>query len=93
MASTSNSQVPGHGFELPERSAACCAWRFERAVEAVVDVIVNQGLLGVLDGALDRLKLLRDLRARPALLDHLDDHAKMAIGTLETLDDRGVMVM
>jgi hypothetical protein len=49
------SQVLGHGFELPERSPACCPWRFERAVEAMTDVIVNQGLLGVLDRALNRL--------------------------------------
>jgi hypothetical protein len=59
----------------------------------MIDVIVNQSFLGVLDRALDRLELLCDLHAGPALLDHLDDHAKMAIGTLETLDDRGMMLM
>jgi hypothetical protein len=89
----SMSQVPGHGFELPERSPACCPWRLERAVEAMIDVVVNQGLLGVLDRALDRLELLRNLHAGPALLDHLDDHAKVAIGTLEALDDRGMSLM
>jgi hypothetical protein len=87
------SQVPSHGLELSERCPACCPWRFERAVEAVTDVIVNQSLLGVLDRALDRLQLLSKLQTRPALLDHLDDGAKMAIGTLETLDDRGMTVM
>jgi len=87
------SQVPGHDFELPERSPACRPWRLERAVEAMIDVVVNQGLLGTLDRALDCLELLRDLAARPALFDHLDDHAKVAIGTFETLDDRGVIVM
>jgi hypothetical protein len=73
------SQVPGHGFELPERGPACCPWRLERAIEAMIDVVVNQGLLGVLDRALDCLELLRDLHAWSALLDHLDDHAKMAV--------------
>jgi hypothetical protein len=87
------SQVPGDGLELPERSPACCPWRLERAVEAVTDMIVNQSLLGVLDRALDRLQLLSKLQTRPALLDHLDDHAKMAVGTLETPDDRGMTVM
>jgi hypothetical protein len=56
----------------------------------VTEVIVNQSLLGVLDRALDRLQLLSELQTRPALLDHLDDGVKVAIGTLETLDDRGM---
>jgi hypothetical protein len=56
-------------------------------------MIVNQSLLGVLDRVLDRLQLLSKLQTRPALLDHLDDHAKMAVGTLETPDDRGMTVM
>src|SRR4030081_3630199 len=89
----SMSQVPGHGFELPERSPACCPWRLERAVEAVTDVVVNQGLLGVLDRALDRLQLLRNLQARPVLLDHFDDHVKMAVGAPEPLDNRGMLMM
>ena len=49
------SQVPGHGFKFSEHSPARCPWRFERAVEAMIDVIVNQSFLGVLDRAFDRL--------------------------------------
>jgi hypothetical protein len=44
-------------------------------------------------GAFDGLRLLGNLRAGPAVLDHLDDGPKMAVGTLEALDDRTVLVV
>jgi len=50
-------------------------------------MIVNQGLLGVDDGLLDRLQLLGDLKATAALVQHGDNALKVAVGTLETFND------
>ena len=59
----------------------------------MADMIVDQSFLGILYRAFHRLQLLSYLMAWTALFDHLDNHAEMAIGTLEPLDDRGMMVM
>ena len=50
----------------------------------MLDVIVDKFLLGVRDRTLDRMKLLCEIEATPALLDHPDDRAKMAFGPLQT---------
>ena len=55
--------------------------------EAMVEVILNQCLLGLGDSLLDGMELLGDVEARPPALDHLDDAAKMTIGALQPLDD------
>jgi hypothetical protein len=85
-------QVLRDQFELPKCGPASCTWRLEGTVEAMTDVIVNQGFLGVLNRAFDSLQLLGKLVAWSPLFDHLYDLAKMAIGSLETLDDRGMVM-
>ena len=57
-----------------------------RTLQRLSDVVLDQCLLGVLDGAFHRLELLGELRGRPSFADHLDDRFKMTIGTLEALD-------
>jgi hypothetical protein len=59
----------------------------------VADVVVDQGFFGALNGALYGLQLLGDLRARPALLDHLDDRFEVAAGALQTPGNRGMWVV
>ena len=54
---------------------------------------MNQGFLGALDRALDRLQLLGNLEARPVIFDHFDDGLKMTISALETPDNRGVVLV
>jgi hypothetical protein len=58
----------------------------------MADVVVNQGFLGILNRTFDRLQLLSELMAWSTFLNHLDDHAKVAIGTLETFDNGGVVM-
>jgi len=48
----------------------------------MADVVVNQGFLGVFDGALHGLKLLSDFCAGLVLLDHFDDRFEVAISAL-----------
>ncbi len=56
-------------------------------------MIPDQCLLGLSDRLLDRVKLLGDVEAAAAALDHLDDAAQMAVGPLEALDDFGMGLM
>ena len=58
-----------------------------RLIEAVVDVIVHQRLLGAGDGTLDGLQLLRDLEASTLFLEHADDAAQVALRPFQALDD------
>ena len=58
-----------------------------RQLQAVVDVIVDQRPLGVDDRLLNRVQLLSQVHAGPALLDHLHDAAQMAFRPLEPIDD------
>jgi hypothetical protein len=43
--------------------------------------------LGLGDGLFNRVQLLRHIKTPTSLLDHLDDRAEVAVGTLEALDD------
>ena len=59
-------------------------------VQAMVHVIVDQRPLGVGDGLLDRLQLLRDLEAGLAVLDHADHGPQMTVGTFQPGDQGGM---
>src|ERR1700682_1865333 len=82
------SEILRDQLEVPERRLTFRTGRLERSFEAVADVIVNQCLLGALDGALHGLKLLGDLSAGPPLLDHGDDRFEVTIGALEASRNR-----
>ena len=58
--------------------------------EAMVDVIVNERALGGDHRFLHGLERHRDVGARPAFLDHVDDMPQMAVRRLEALDDSGM---
>ena len=55
--------------------------------EAVIDVVVNQCLLGVRDGLLHGVQLLRELHAFAAFFDHVDDRREMTLGAAQPPDD------
>jgi hypothetical protein len=57
------SQVLGYRFELIERGAGLGGGRVHRALETMMDMIVNQRPLGIGDRAFDRPKLLGELDA------------------------------
>ncbi|OKO84231.1 hypothetical protein AC629_21690 [Bradyrhizobium sp. NAS80.1] len=67
--------------------------QLESLLETVIDVIVDQCLLGIFDRALHGLQLLRYLDARLTLLDHLDDLLEVAVGALQALGNRGVRMV
>jgi hypothetical protein len=50
-------------------------------------VIVDQRLLGLANGLIDRMKSLSPIEARPTFLNHGDDATQVALGTSQPLDD------
>ena len=61
--------------------------------EAVIDVVVDQGLLRRRDRLLDGVKLLGEINAGPLILHHLDDGPYMPLSALQALDDFGMRRM
>jgi len=53
-------------------------------------MVLDQRPLGLTDCLLDRMKLLGDIEAGSAGLDHFDDALEVPIGALQPLDDLGV---
>ena len=53
----------------------------------MVDVIVDQFALGVGDGILNGMKLLREVEAWLTDLDHADKCAQVSFRAFQTLDD------
>ena len=62
-------------------------------VKAVVNVIVDQRALGGGHRLLHGLELHRDVGARPAFLDHVDNMPQMTVRALQPLDDTGMGCM
>ena len=50
-------------------------------------MVVDQRLLGLRNGLLDRIQLLGNVEVRPLRLDHLDDAARVTFGAPQALDD------
>ena len=84
------SQVFGDVFELGHGPTGLGRVALGRMGEAMVDVIVDQGLLGRRHGLLDRMKLLGEIQTRSPTLDHGDGLAQMTLGALQPIDDLGV---
>jgi hypothetical protein len=59
----------------------------------MVDMIVNQGFLCLSDCLFDRMELLRQIEARPLILDHFDHVAEVPLGTTEPPGDFGMRLM
>src|SRR5690242_6088115 len=63
-----SAEIFGELFELLEGVAR--RHGAPRPVEAVLDMVVDQLALGVADGGVDRMQLLRDVEAVPAFFYH-----------------------
>jgi hypothetical protein len=81
------SKVFCYSPELGECSLALGSRRLHRAIEAVLDVIVDQGPSW---HCRSRFRPLGELATRPALLDHGDDLVQVFARPLEALDNAGM---
>lgn len=59
-------------------------------IEAMIEVIADQGFLRLGDGFFDRMELLREIEAGPPGLNHPDDRVKVPLSALQPLDDVGM---
>lgn len=55
-------------------------------LQAVVDVVMHQRLLGVYDGPFDRLQPSGDFQRFTFVFEHVDDALHLAVGTLQALN-------
>jgi hypothetical protein len=76
----------GQGLRVPVAGPS-------RNVQAMVDVIPDQGPFRLGDRLLHGMELLGDLGTAPAVLDHRDDAEEMPVRPLQTLDDVAVGCM
>lgn len=80
-------------LELGERAASHASVAAEGICEAVVDVVVDQDLLGVPYRALHGVELLREVEAGAAFLDHRHDARQVTLRPIEPFDDVRMRVM
>lgn len=81
------SQVLGDFPELGHRLLRLDRVAVGGMGQAVVDVVVDQGLLRRRDRLLDGVKLLGEINAGPLVLHHLDDGPHMPLGAFQAFDD------
>jgi hypothetical protein len=81
------SKVFRYFFELANRIARRSTTRPDRILETVIDVIVDQRLLGVGDRLFDRVQLLCEIHALTPLLNHLNNRPEMTVRSLEAIHD------
>jgi hypothetical protein len=86
-------KIPGDGFELAHHRPRRLALPVRRGVETMIDMVMDQLPFGLPYGFFDRVKLLGELKARPALAEHRDDFSDMPFGAFEPLDDFRVAFM
>ena len=55
--------------------------------QAVVDMVLDKHTLGLADGFFHGMQLLSDVDAVPAVFNHGDDAAQVALRTLQPFDD------
>ncbi len=84
------SQVLGDQLELVDLRPVAFGQRLCDRIEAMVDVIVDERLLGLNDGFLYSEKLLGDVETGSILFEHLDHGAQMPVGAAQALDDFGM---
>src|SRR5262245_5365612 len=84
------SQILGDFLELVDRAPLLARQGPDDILQTMIEMILDQGLLGLADRLLHRVELLGDIETRPTTLDHLDDAVQMPCGAPQPLDDVGM---
>src|SRR6202789_587651 len=87
------SQVLRDGLELIDRCARLRALCIDDMVQAMIQVVVDESLLGLAHRTLGGVQLLRHIQARASGFNHLRDTAQLALGALEALQDFVMLLM
>jgi hypothetical protein len=81
------SEVLGYLFEVFQRSVLARGERFDRVFQAVVNMVLDKHTLGLANGFFHGMQLLSDVDAGPAVFDHGNDAAQVALRTPQPFDD------
>ena len=76
-----SSQILGDRLELSGDWGVAGAG--QGAIEAMVDMVLNQRAFGLLDRLLNGMQLLRDIGAVLCVFNHLDDAHQMPVGAFQ----------
>jgi hypothetical protein len=87
------SEVLGDFLELFHRAPLLARQRSDGVFQAMVDVVLDERLLGLTDRLLDGVELLGNVEARPSRFDHVDHASKMPLGSLQPLYGVGMGLM
>lgn len=80
------SEVACEFSELVHGMALANTQRAHKILKAVIQVVLDQGFLGLLNRFLHRLQLLRDFEAGSSLLQHFYGAAQMSAGSAQAFD-------
>jgi hypothetical protein len=83
----SGLEVLGDLLEVFEGCALACGECFDRVLQAVIDMVLDQHALGLADSFFHGMQLLSDVDAGPMVFDHGDDAAQVTLRTLQPFDD------
>lgn len=86
-------EVLGDFFELVDGAPAFLIEFSHGIFKAVVDVVLDEDLLGLGDRFLDRVQLLGEVQAGALFIHHLQDAAQMTLRALEARSDRVMVVV
>jgi hypothetical protein len=86
-------KVFGDGLEFADDRTRRSAPPVGCLIETVIEVIVDQRLFRLANRLFDRVELLRQIDARPTLIDHGNDASQVTLGALQPLDDLRVALM
>jgi hypothetical protein len=80
-------QVFGDLLERIQRATFAFAQGVDGVFQAVIDVVLNKGALGLAHCLFHCMQLLRDVHALTAFFDHGDDAAQVTISPFQALDN------
>lgn len=86
-------KILGDFFEFVYRALSVLVQLAHRILQAMVDMVLNEDLLGLGNGTLDRMQLLGQFKAGTMFFHHCQDAAQMAFSSLKALGDGIVMMM
>src|SRR5690606_10512182 len=80
-------------FEFVYGAATFLRKRTDCLFQTMIEMILDEGALGLGNRLFDRVKLLGHIEARPPALNHLDHLLQVPGRSLETFDDFGMCFM
>lgn len=87
------SQVARNFLEFVDGVVPIIFKWLRQVIKTIVQMVLDESLLGLMNGFFYRLQLLRDVETATTVLDHLNGAVEMPAGTAQSFDNCGVRFM